>query len=93
MCTGLAVATQASDLGEIKVELVLKPVDCVTGATSEHTNQIVAREFTSLRDVFRTMLRKRRERSYGFLGVLKENLCIVGNTDFLLGLCTRTVDT
>lgn len=46
--TRLAVTTETSDLGEIESELVLKPVDSISGAASENTDQVIASEITSL---------------------------------------------
>jgi hypothetical protein len=48
MCTRLAVATKSGDLGEIKTELGLKPVDGVTGAASKDADEIVAGKVTGL---------------------------------------------
>jgi hypothetical protein len=47
--TRLAVSTKTSNFGEIEGKLVLKPVNSVTRAASEHTNQVIAGKVAGLR--------------------------------------------
>ena len=44
----MRVTAKAGDLGEVQTELVLKPVDGITGTTSENTDEIIAGEVTGL---------------------------------------------
>ena len=43
------MTTETSDLGEVKAELVLQPVDGVARPASKNLNQVVASELTSLK--------------------------------------------
>jgi hypothetical protein len=45
---GLAVSAKTSDLGEVKGELVLEPVDGVARAAGENTDEVVAGELARL---------------------------------------------
>jgi hypothetical protein len=46
MGTGLGVTTETRDLGKIQAELVLEPVDGVSGLVGEDANQVVAGQIT-----------------------------------------------
>ena len=48
VCSGMRVATEASDLGEVEGELILEPVNGVAGLTSENADKVIACEVTSL---------------------------------------------
>ncbi len=48
MRTWLAVSAKTGNLGQVELELVLQPVDCITRTTSKYTNQIITGEFSSL---------------------------------------------
>jgi hypothetical protein len=93
VCTGLGVATKTGHLGEVESEPVLQPVHGVTRTTGKNTNEIVSCKFTSLGRISYEFASKRRQTTYGFLGVLEENLCAVGYTCLELSLCAGTVDT
>jgi hypothetical protein len=42
------VTTEACDLGQVQVELVLEPVDGITGATGENADKIIPGEVSGL---------------------------------------------
>jgi len=44
----LAVTTEPSDLGKVELELVLQPVDSISGTAGQDGDKIVAGEVTSL---------------------------------------------
>lgn len=46
--TRLTMATETGDLGEVKAELVLKPIDGVTRAASEDCDEVITSKFASL---------------------------------------------
>ena len=48
MCAGLRVATKTSNLGEVKTELVLEPVDGVAGTAGQDADEVIAGELTGL---------------------------------------------
>lgn len=48
MSAGLAVTAKTGNLGEIEAELVLEPVDSVSGTTGEDTDQVVTSKLASL---------------------------------------------
>ena len=49
VCSGMGLATETSDLGEVEGELVLEPVDGIAGLTGENADKVVACEVTSLK--------------------------------------------
>lgn len=49
MCAGLRLTTETSDLRQIEAELVLEPVDSITGATSQDADEVIPGKLTSLR--------------------------------------------
>ena len=48
MCARVGVTAEAGDLGEVKGELVLEPVDGVAGLAGEDADEVVARELAGL---------------------------------------------
>jgi hypothetical protein len=48
VCTGLRVTTETGDLGEVKLEFVLQPVDSIARTTSQYTDKVVACKITGL---------------------------------------------
>lgn len=42
------MSTETSNLGKVETELVLQPVDGVTGATSENVDEIISRKLSGL---------------------------------------------
>ena len=94
MGTGLGVTTKTSNLGEVEAELVYEPVDGVTGAASEDTDEVVAGEVTGLsREGLRGFTRSGWATTHGFLGVRKEDVVVIRDTELLLAAGAGTVDT
>ena len=62
MCAGLRVTTETSDLREVEAELVLQPIDGVTGATGQDADEVVAGEFAGLEGSIGVLLSSPRER-------------------------------
>ena len=92
MSAGLRVTSQARDFGEIKTEDVLKPVYGVTRTTRQDFDEVVTSKIFSLLRKSGGVKFESELETYRSFGVIEKDLGIVGNSLFLLGLSSSTVD-
>lgn len=96
VCARLGVSTETRHLGEIKLELLLQPVDSIARPVSKDVDKVVSCKVASLSlkcKRYEATDRSRDIMTHRFLRVLEEDLCRVWDALLLLGRSARAIDT